>query len=197
MDVKDLIIETALIGFVEKGFDKISLNELVQRTGLTKGAFYYYFKDKGELLREIYQRYLYKFIDDYMNAVNSTEGNAINKLDKMIETVLNMHMHVYSDYNTELDGRLFFRLLNDGFINDDQLHQMNIENNNRILQYTTSIITEGQHNKIFRENVDAEAVALLITIVVKGAMFEWSNNNINIEELLRQNIATIIDLYRV
>ncbi|MEU4716339.1 TetR/AcrR family transcriptional regulator [Micromonospora purpureochromogenes] len=44
--------------FAEKGFEKTSVQEIVEAAGVTKGAMYHYFAAKDDLLKEIYQRLL-------------------------------------------------------------------------------------------------------------------------------------------
>lgn len=43
------ILETAAAEFAARGFDGTSLNQLIERLGISKGSFYYYFDDKADL----------------------------------------------------------------------------------------------------------------------------------------------------
>ncbi len=43
------ILETAAAAFAEHGYDGVSLNEVIRRSGLTKGAFYHHFASRDEL----------------------------------------------------------------------------------------------------------------------------------------------------
>ncbi len=43
------ILETAAAAFAEYGYDGVSLNEVIRRSGLTKGAFYHHFASRDEL----------------------------------------------------------------------------------------------------------------------------------------------------
>lgn len=43
------ILETAASAFAEHGYDGVSLNEVVRRSGLTKGALYHHFASRDEL----------------------------------------------------------------------------------------------------------------------------------------------------
>jgi hypothetical protein len=53
-----LIIDVAMKLFAEKGFDATSIQEIVDEAGISKGAFYLYFKSKEDLLIEIF-KYFY------------------------------------------------------------------------------------------------------------------------------------------
>lgn len=57
------IREAAVALFAEQGYDRTSLQEIVDKAGFTKGAFYHYFKSKEDLLREIHDTFLDLVID--------------------------------------------------------------------------------------------------------------------------------------
>jgi TetR/AcrR family transcriptional regulator, transcriptional repressor for nem operon len=44
---------TALKLFLQKNFKEVTMKEIVDKTGLSKGAFYHYFESKEQLFREI------------------------------------------------------------------------------------------------------------------------------------------------
>ncbi|MFZ5941466.1 MAG: TetR/AcrR family transcriptional regulator [Bacteroidota bacterium] len=55
---KEHILRTALILFLQKSYRDVTMSEIVEKTGLSKGAFYHYFKGKEELFREIVNLFL-------------------------------------------------------------------------------------------------------------------------------------------
>lgn len=81
-DTKDHIILIASRLFLQKSFKEVTMKELVEKTGMSKGAFYHYFKSKEEIFFEsikffhnalerdfsIYsQESLKQFYNDYLN----------------------------------------------------------------------------------------------------------------------------------
>jgi AcrR family transcriptional regulator len=52
--VQERILAAAVALFAEKGFDATSVQEVVDRAAVTKGAMYHYFRSKDDLLYEIY-----------------------------------------------------------------------------------------------------------------------------------------------
>lgn len=52
---KRRILEVAAEAFAEKGYAGASLNDLIRRTGLTKGAFYFHFDSKEALALEVFR----------------------------------------------------------------------------------------------------------------------------------------------
>ncbi|CAM5504407.1 hypothetical protein SHIRM173S_11601 [Streptomyces hirsutus] len=57
--------------FAEQGYDRTSVQEIVEAAGVTKGALYHYFGSKDDLLHEVYARVLrvqQERLDAYANA---------------------------------------------------------------------------------------------------------------------------------
>jgi AcrR family transcriptional regulator len=46
---KEAILEVASEEFLEQGYEGASFNRIIERAGVSKGAMYYYFKDKADL----------------------------------------------------------------------------------------------------------------------------------------------------
>lgn len=57
MDTKDFILTECLKLFLQKSFKDVTMKEIVEKTGLSKGAFYHYFSSKEHLFMEIIDRY--------------------------------------------------------------------------------------------------------------------------------------------
>jgi len=47
---KQYILETAMRLFSEKGLENVNIEDVVKEVGVTRGAFYHYFKSREELL---------------------------------------------------------------------------------------------------------------------------------------------------
>ena len=53
LDTRFQILETAAVEFAARGYDGVSLNQLIDRLGMSKGSFYYYFDDKADLFSTV------------------------------------------------------------------------------------------------------------------------------------------------
>jgi TetR/AcrR family transcriptional repressor of nem operon len=70
-DAKDHIIKVALSLFLKNSYKGLTMKEIVKKSGLSKGAFYHYFKNKEELFRTT--------LDFYIKTFNSTNLKEFSK----------------------------------------------------------------------------------------------------------------------
>jgi AcrR family transcriptional regulator len=71
--VQTRLLDAAVSLFAEKGFDATSVQEIVERAAVTKGAMYHYFKSKDDLLYEIYHGLISQQLA-HLNRILSTGG---------------------------------------------------------------------------------------------------------------------------
>lgn len=61
---RKMIREHALALFHEKGVKGTSVNDIVREAGIAKGTFYLYYKNKNDLIEEVFDSYRRQFIDE-------------------------------------------------------------------------------------------------------------------------------------
>jgi TetR/AcrR family transcriptional regulator, transcriptional repressor for nem operon len=83
---RDNILKAAAHLFREKGFHATGVDQLMEKAGLTAGAFYAHFKSKEDLLLEVLKYSLEK------NRGRLLEGTSEMKPDQMVETVLSRYV---------------------------------------------------------------------------------------------------------
>jgi AcrR family transcriptional regulator len=57
-DTREKILALAESAVLEKGFAATSIDELIAAAGITKGGFFYHFRDKADLAKALMQRYI-------------------------------------------------------------------------------------------------------------------------------------------
>lgn len=55
---RERILDIAYDAIVQKGFAATSIEELVEAAGITKSGFFYHFRDKNDLARQLFERFL-------------------------------------------------------------------------------------------------------------------------------------------
>jgi AcrR family transcriptional regulator len=105
---KKQIKEVALQLFIEKGLVRTTMDDIIEKTGISKGGVYYHYKNKEEIFSELIKdsmAYREKLVVEYVsnNKDMSREELIINMLlDKMLDT--NPYKTIYAIFLTELSS---------------------------------------------------------------------------------------------
>lgn len=82
------ILDAAELVFHERGVSRTSLNDIAQAAGVTRGAIYWHFKDKGDLFNAMMERACEPFDDLGERYDASTSPRPIESLrDKLVEVL--------------------------------------------------------------------------------------------------------------
>lgn len=76
---KDLILNTAEDVFSERGFDEARMDDIAERAGLSKGAIYWYFKKKDDIIAALLDRVFRRSINS-MRALATADSSALARL---------------------------------------------------------------------------------------------------------------------
>ena len=78
---KEQIFEAAAKEFADNGYEGAVLSRILERAGISKGAAYYYFEDKADLIATVIRRYWVDFLDEPTAQVEDyTAGDFWEKL---------------------------------------------------------------------------------------------------------------------
>lgn len=74
--------------FSEKGFDKTSIQDIVDSIGMSRGAIFHHFKSKEDILDAVIERqlnYTYEMLEQLVNSIDAV--NSRERLIKILETL--------------------------------------------------------------------------------------------------------------
>ncbi len=82
---RDSWLAEALELLRERGVDHVKVEPLAQRLGVTKGSFYWHFKNRHDLLRSIPEFWARSQTDPVLAHVQTTPGGPIEKMRAILE----------------------------------------------------------------------------------------------------------------
>lgn len=71
----------------ENGFSGTSIDQILQRTGITKGAFFYHFKTKNALAKALIEEFAKEDIQHMNQALTKTEGLKGDPLERLLHFI--------------------------------------------------------------------------------------------------------------
>lgn len=163
------LLELAYAAIVEKGFAATSIEELVEAAGITKSGFFYHFKDKNDLARELFER----FLAEDEQIIETLENRARELSDDPLQSMLiflNLYAQMMDDMETLHPGCMVASVTYQERMFDDELKRMNVEYLLRTRERFERWFTEIANRNPPRINTDIEALADQLTTIVEGAI---------------------------
>ena len=144
--VPERLIAAATELFAAKGFDRVAVQEVVDRAGVTKGAMYHYFGSKDDLLHEIYGSVL-RMQTERLEKIASGDGPVAERLHAAAADVI-----VTSIENFD-QAKVYFRSAD--HLAEDKRLEVRAERR-RYHERFRALVEEGQSTGVFREDVPAD-----------------------------------------
>jgi len=86
------LLEAARSVFAEKGMDLTRIDEISERADVGKGTFYYHFKGKNQIVRELVKGVL----DELMAAIEEKRGNA-SDIQSLLDGLISAHIEFFNN----------------------------------------------------------------------------------------------------
>lgn len=100
MDKKEQIIETAIMLFATDGIENTSINAICKQSNVSKGLVFHHFKNKNELLKEVFMR-----MDHIISEVNGSIDSSLPPKERLVQLLEKIFTAMASD-----EHQAFYRL---------------------------------------------------------------------------------------
>ncbi|NNU84581.1 TetR/AcrR family transcriptional regulator [Geobacillus sp. BMUD] len=147
--MKERLREVAIELFERKGFKETSVQEIVETVGATKGAFYYYYKSKEELLCDICISYLDDLLLQQEHILENAEASCTEKLREIV------YMVIRNIRTRKKSARIFFREMR--HLADDHLAEIRAKRREFRKRYE-QLIQDGIAHGEFKPSLNAEMI---------------------------------------
>ena len=168
---KRALIDSAIRVIHEKGYRNTTLEDIAFGAGFTRGALYWHFKGKAEIVISIYNDFIKK-LDKIVARTIDKENATINSVADFVKEANNM-LITDSDFSIVIELLLFkTELSRELEIIAERDKQWVIANINKI-----SFLIEN-HRKVNNLNmdIDSKEIALSIVAMYRGLGFIYSYN---------------------
>lgn len=166
---RERILDIAYQAIVEKGFAATSIEELVEAAGITKSGFFYHFRDKNDLARQLFSRFLAE--DEAI--IETLEGRARELSDDPLQSFLiflNLYAQIMDDMEGLHPGCMVATVTYQERLFDAEVRQMNVDYLLRMRERFGRWLAEITAAHKPKAEIDLEALADHLTIVVEGAI---------------------------
>lgn len=157
MDLKERIIQTALLLFGKYGVKSITMDEIASGLGVSKRTLYETFKDKESIIMECYL-YKKKIRNDYALEV-------MKESDTVLDVILKVQKKQFEDL-LHVNQRFF----DDLFKYYPRVEKMIKEDQAEHQKEARDFFEKGVSQGIFRKDIDFDIISMLITEQINWLM---------------------------
>ena len=164
LETRRRILESALDIFSSKNYVNASLTEIAQNIGLSKGALYWHFKNKNDLLLQLVDMICREGEQNLQSAIDNG-SNESQKLRNYYKAEL---MRPLTDERYQKIHRLMQSCREWPQEIQERVHEMIADSIARDKSMVEMLIIEGQKEGKIKKDISAHLVAVLISCVFHG-----------------------------
>lgn len=160
-ELKELIFSTSLQLFKEKGFERVTVEEITQACGIAKGTFYNYFPRKDTILLQLgsYQM-------EVVHRVISRMSNVPGIKERLL--AIFKELFVYLEENRDLVKVVYFELFHSQMIMEQEGKQVK-----DFQAALIPIMKEGITINELKGNMNPESLSSLVISIYFQTVMKW------------------------
>jgi len=180
------LLDAALVVFSKKGYSTTRLEDIANQAGVTRGAFYWHFKNKSDVFSELHKNIVNDFFKGMKNALDDT----LSPLQNLKNVLYSTTSKLLINERSKRCGKLFYRdehapeLL-------DELKKLKKKTEQSVYTFFSGIIEEGKKAKEIRDDLSTRQIYISLIITLKGSMLQIFDS---LSPLSEKDIESAIDI---
>lgn len=159
---KKQLEDIALQLFIQNGYDKTSISAIVKKGRVSKGAFYYYFKSKEEILESVVDGYAQEIKQIIQKILNQKE---LSGLEKFNESFVRISAYKAQNINRLIQLNRLINNSNDSKFQEKFIARLLKEINEPFQKIIKQGMKEGSFNTKYPEEIMGALIHLGIYIL--------------------------------
>lgn len=163
---REKILQISLKLFSEKGYEKVTVDEIVKKSGTSKGSFYQHFSAKSDI-------FLVRFIevDDYYREVFRSFPVDMDATEKLFIFIRKLIRFLEVEMGKDLMKVIYSSAL------DSKEHTYFLNSNRSLFKIIRSLIEEAKEQNDIDTDQSVNEISQLIIQSLMGIIYHWGLNN--------------------
>ncbi len=161
-NTKGKIINAAWDLFYEQGYESTTVDEIIKKSGTSKGSFYHYFEGKDALLGSL----SYIFDEEYEKLSESMPSSMTS-----FEKLLYLNNELFKIIEERIDIDLLTRLYSTQLITKGE--KQLLDNKRLYYKLLKKIVAEGQKNGEISDKKTLNEVVKLYALCERALIYDW------------------------
>jgi AcrR family transcriptional regulator len=166
MQTRQAIFDTAIALFAKKGYDKVTIDDICEKVGVTKGAFYNHFKSKDQIILEEFMR----MDEHYVKVAQDISGLESS------EEKLRVFNHEAVKLMADL-GVTIMKVVYHSQIAPNMRRPYLMDSKRFLYKITNQLIKEAQASGEIRSDLSSEEMAVMLINCFRGQIYHWCLTN--------------------
>ena len=163
--VKNRIVAAAWELFHDKGYNRTTVDDIIELSGTSKGSFYYYFDTKDQLLNT-----LSLVLDEFYEELESKMDPDMNSFAKLL--YLNAMMHEMMEEKISRD--ILASMYSTQLVAEKESHLL--DQNRKYYKLIARIVEEGQKRNQIRSDKAISEIVKYYTMCERALISDWCLN---------------------
>lgn len=161
-NTKGKIINAAWDLFYEQGYEFTTVEEIIEKSGTSKGSFYHYFEGKDALLGSL----SYIFDEEYEKLQNVLPVDMT-----CFEILLYLNEQLFSMIEERIDIDLLTRLYSTQLVTKGEKHLL--DSKRLYYKLLRKIVSEGQKSGELNEKMTVNEIVKLYAMSERALIYDW------------------------
>ena len=161
-NTKGKIINAAWDLFYEQGYENTTIEEIIEKSGTSKGSFYHYFEGKDGLLGSL----SYIFDEEYAKLQENLNDD-MSSFDKL----LYLNRELFAIIEERIDIELLTRLYSTQLTTKGEKHLL--DNKRLYYKLLRKIVSDGQSKGELSEEFTANEIVKLYAVSERSLIYDW------------------------
>lgn len=164
LQTKEKISKVALELFNTKGFNNVTVDEIIEKTSTSKGSFYNHFKSKHDIFAE-----KFKEIDDYYinELIPQMEGD-MHSFDKLKKFIYMQMTYIEQNLGWDVVRTIYEQELN----TERTSYFMNLDR--PLYEILFNLCEEGIKKHELRQDLTPNEMVTVLVQAMRGILYDWS-----------------------
>ena len=196
VDNRKKIALSAFALSMQFGFDKVSIKQISEESGVAVGSIYYHFKDKNEILSYMVQMYLMDNFREFKEAVDNFKGSFFEKIEFILtyktKSFIKEEEEVDLSPEQQFDYKKYFTLLTVIYHQSPETRQLFYDVGIDLYDFYIDLVQEAIDNGEIRDDIDVEMIVVFIQSIFKGYIDLWVYQpHVPFEQLVSSNMKLV------
>jgi len=165
---RDKILDAALKLILEQGFGSTSIDNVIEKVGITKGAFFYHFKSKREMAVALIRKFVDNDNEHLIDGKSQVEKFSRDPLQQLL-TLISLFEEKFAHLDEPYPGCLYAAFCYQGDMFDEEIRGIIAEQLLLWRQYICDKVYEIMQTRTAKIAIDVESLADLLTTTFEGA----------------------------